>query len=60
MATLLVADLPVWGKFTIMDVQTKKVLHEFDGEGHGDIPVDVAVKKVVAMYASDDKIIVEV
>lgn len=60
MSALLVADLPVWGKFTVMDVQTKRVLHEFDGEGHGDISPDVAIKKVIAMYASDDQIIVEV
>lgn len=57
---MLVSDLPIWGKFMVMDVQAKKVMHDFDGEGHGDIPADVAVKKVIAMYASDDQIIVEV
>ena len=60
MSALLVADIPVWGKFTIMDVVTKKILHEFDGEGHGDLPPEIAVKKVIAIYSSNDKIIVEV
>jgi len=60
MNALRVADLPVWGKFTVMDVQTKKILHQFDGEGHGYLPPEIAIKKVVAMYASNDQIIVEV
>jgi len=57
---MVVNDLPIWGKFTVMDVATKKVLHEYDGEGHGDYPYDIATMKVIGVYASDDKLIVEV
>ena len=60
MNRLLVNDVPIWGKFRVLEILTKKVLHDFDGEGHGDLPPDIAVMQVIAMYASDDVLIMEV
>ena len=60
MEKLIVNDVPVWGKFRVLEILTKKVLHDFDGEGHGDLPPDVANMTVIAMYADDDRIIMEV
>ena len=57
---LTVTDLPIWGKFQVLDVVTKEILHDFDGEGHGDIAPDVAFRHVIAMYANDDRIVLEV
>ena len=60
MERITVNDIPLWGKFTVISITTKKVLHSFDGEGHGDISPDVAFRSVAAMYASDDTTIIEV
>ncbi len=57
---ITVADLPIWGKFQVLDIVDKKVLHEFEGEGHGDITPDVATREVIAMYAVCDAIAIEV
>lgn len=60
MERITVNDIPIWGKFTVLDITTKKVLHSFDGEGHGDIAPDIANRSIIAMYASNDEIIIEV
>ena len=60
MERLTVNDIPIWGKFTVISITTKTVLHAFNGEGHGDISPDVACRSVIAMYAKDDEIIIEV
>ena len=60
MERITVNDIPIWGKFTVISITTKKVLHAFDGEGHGDISPDVAIRSVIAIYASDDTTIIEV
>ena len=60
MKHLKVNDLPIIGMFTVIDIVNKKVLHSFDGEGKGDIPYDVATRDVIAFYASDDTLIIEV
>lgn len=60
MNRLLVNDVPIWGKFRVLEILTKKVLYDFDGEGHGDIPFDVANMTVIAMYAQDDVLVMEV
>ncbi len=60
MKRMIVSDIPIWGQFKVIDVATKKVLHSFDGEGHGDISPAVASRQVIAMYASDDEIVIEV
>lgn len=57
---LIVNDVPIWGKFRVIEIVTKKVLHDFNGEGHGDIPQDVAIMPVIAMYAQDDVLVMEV
>lgn len=60
MERLTVNDIPIWGKFTVLSITTKTVLHAFDGEGHGDIAPNVACRSVIAVYAKDDEIIIEV
>ena len=57
---LRVNDAPILGKFRVIEIVTKKVLHDFDGEGHGDLPPDVAIMPVIAMYAQDDVLVMEV
>ena len=59
MKRLTVNDVPVWGKFKIITAPEKKVLHDFDGEGTGDLPFDVAFREVIAIYAADDYTIIE-
>ena len=60
MNKITVNDVPIWGKFRVLEILTKKVLHDFNGEGHGDLSTDIATMQVIAMYASDDVLIMEV
>ena len=60
MKRLKVIDLPIVGMFTVIDVVTKKILHSYDGEGNGDITPDVANRDVIAFYASNDTLMIEV
>jgi len=60
MKHLKVNDLPIIGSFTVIDVVTKKILHSYDGEGKGDFTPDIATRDVIAFYASDDMMIIEV
>ena len=60
MKHLKVNDLPIVGMFTVIDIVNKKVLHSYDGEGKGDFTQDVATRDVIAFYASDDTLIIEV
>lgn len=57
---LLVVELPLCGKFAIKHVPDGEILHQYDGEGYGDIPCDIGRRRVVAMYSKDDEIVVEV
>lgn len=60
MTRLLVADIPVTGKFMVKKIPSGEILHHFDGEGYGDIPIDIAVKEVVNVHNVDGYIILEV
>lgn len=53
---LCVADLPVLGEMLVMNASDKKVLFREDG----DLPIDVGILNVVALYSDGEKIIVEV
>lgn len=60
MKRLTVNDLPIVGKFTVIEVVTRKILHSYDDEGKGDFPLDIANRDVIAFYASEDITIIEV
>lgn len=57
---LILNDLPVSGALKVLDVVSKKILHDIAPDDPGDIPPDLAMRKVVALYAADDQIVVEV
>ena len=59
MSSLIVNKIPVAGKFKIVSAPDHKILHEFNGEGYGDIPFDVAFRKVLAIYEKDGYIMIE-
>ncbi len=60
MSKLLVADVPVTGKFMVKRIPTGEILHRYDGEGYGDIPCDVGFREVVNMHTKDGYIVMEV
>ena len=60
MKRLTVNDLPIIGKFTVIEIVTKKILHSYDDEGKGDFPPDIVNRDVIAFYASEDITIIEV
>ena len=60
MSKLLVADIPVTGKFMIKKIPSGEILHRFDGEGYGDIPIDIAVKEIINVHHVDGYIVIEV
>ncbi len=57
---LTVLELPVLGGLKVLDIRTKKVLHEKEPDEPGDMPPDVAIRNIVAVYAADDTLIIEV
>ena len=57
---VIVNDIPIFGKFKIVEFFSKTVLHEFDGSGYGDMMPDVAFREVVAISADNDYTIIEV
>ena len=57
--TLSVYDIPVNGSFRILNVKDKKELFCSDPV-YGDIPFDISCYVVVAVYAANDELIIEV
>lgn len=57
---LTVLELPVLGGLKVLDIRTKKVLHEREPDEPGDMSPDVSIRNIVAVYAADDTLIVEV
>ena len=57
---LTVLDLPVLGGLKVLDIRTKKVLHEREPDEPGDMSPDIAIRNIVAVYAADDTLIIEV
>ena len=60
MSKLLIADLPVTGKFMVKRIPDGEILHRFDGEGYGDIPMDIAAKEIINVHNADGYIVMEV
>jgi hypothetical protein len=58
--TLTVSDLPVLGAWKVLDAKTKRTLHERTPSEPGDIAPLVAIRNVVAVYAANDVLVVEV
>ena len=58
--TLILAEIPVCGALKVLDVKTKRVLHETMPGDPGDISPDVAMLEVVSVYAAGDQTVVEV
>lgn len=60
--SITVYDLNIVGKFIVKDItkENGKVIHRFDGDGYGDMPFDISYRKVLALYAKDNVIVVEV
>ena len=57
---ILVADLPIAGKYKIIDHETGKVLEQYNGKGPSENNFDVSFRSVRSVYGKDDYIIVEV
>ena len=57
--TLSVYDIPVNGSFRILNVKDKTELFCSDPV-RGDLPFDIAFLPVVAVYAANDELIIEV
>lgn len=57
---ILVTDLPIVGKYRIIDHETGKILEQYDGKGPSENSFDVSFRSVRSVYGQDDYIIVEV
>ena len=60
MSKLLVADVPVSGKFIVRRVSDGAILHRFDGKEPGDIMPDVAIREVLNMSVENGYLVMEV
>ena len=57
-----ISDLNIVGKFIIKDISKRngEIVFHYDGEGYGDIPFDISYRIVIAIYAKNNTIVVEV
>lgn len=55
-------DLNIVGMFAVKDISKRhgEIIYQYNGEGYGDIPFDISYRKVLAIYAKNNIIIVEV
>lgn len=56
---LTVSDIPVVGRFKVLEVPTKEILYQYDGEGSSELCFDIAFLPVLAIYEKDGYTVLE-
>lgn len=60
MDTIIINDLPIYGRFCVYDMRTGHYIHQFlDTSAPGDIAPDVAVLPVLGLRTMDDVLYID-